>query len=120
MKTALVTGASGGIGRAVAQKLYKDGYFIIAQYNNNIDGIKLLEKDLNQQKAQEQQLDQEIAALQEDKSSSGQTIEQTAEATQAQGVDAEDFERLKKERYEASKKTVERTFGNKDGDGMEA
>ena len=47
MKTALVTGASGGIGRAVAQKLYKDGYFIIAQYNNNIDGIKLLEKDLS-------------------------------------------------------------------------
>ena len=39
LKTALITGASGGIGYATALKLYKDGYFIIAQYNKNSKSI---------------------------------------------------------------------------------
>ena len=42
LKTALITGASGGIGSAVAEKLAKDGYFIVAQYNSNQSGIEQL------------------------------------------------------------------------------
>ncbi len=40
MKVALITGASGGIGKAIAQKFIDNGYFVIGQYNsgkNNID-----------------------------------------------------------------------------------
>ena len=33
MKTALITGASGGIGFAVVKKFIENGYFVVAQYN---------------------------------------------------------------------------------------
>ena len=42
MKTALVTGASGAIGNAIAKSFLQKGYFVIAQYNNNIQGINSL------------------------------------------------------------------------------
>lgn len=47
MKVAILTGASGGIGRAVAQRLIKDGYFVIAQYNTDKEGIESIKKGLN-------------------------------------------------------------------------
>ncbi|MBO4251553.1 MAG: SDR family oxidoreductase [Clostridia bacterium] len=39
MKTALVTGASGAIGRAIAEKFLNDGYFVVGGYNKNADGL---------------------------------------------------------------------------------
>ncbi len=39
MKVALITGASGGIGRAIAQKFIDNGYFVIGQYNCNKQSI---------------------------------------------------------------------------------
>lgn len=39
MKVALVTGASGGIGKAIAQKFIDNGYFVIGQYNSGKENI---------------------------------------------------------------------------------
>ena len=47
MKVAILTGASGGIGKAVAQRLIKDGYFVIAQYNTDKGGIESIIQSLN-------------------------------------------------------------------------
>lgn len=52
MKTALITGASGGIGRATAIKFLQNGYFVIAQYNTDIDGIKQLNNSLTKEQSQ--------------------------------------------------------------------
>lgn len=52
MKTALITGASGGIGRATAIKFLQNGYFVIAQYNTDIDGIKQLNNSLTEEQSQ--------------------------------------------------------------------
>lgn len=41
MKTALVTGGSRGIGRAVAQKLGKMGYFVLVNYNSNANEAQI-------------------------------------------------------------------------------
>lgn len=40
-----MTGASGGIGSAIAIKLLKDGYRVFAQYNNSIEGIEKLKAE---------------------------------------------------------------------------
>ena len=49
MKTALITGVSGGIGKAIAQKFLEQGYFVIGQYNANEQSILEFKKELEQQ-----------------------------------------------------------------------
>jgi len=39
LKTALITGVSGGIGKATARKFIDNGYFVIGQYNSNQNSI---------------------------------------------------------------------------------
>ncbi len=42
MKTALITGASGGIGGAIAEQLYNDGWQLALVYNNNKTAVEKL------------------------------------------------------------------------------
>ena len=44
MKTALITGASGAIGYAIAEKFLENGYFVVGTYNSTADSVKALEK----------------------------------------------------------------------------
>ena len=46
MKTALITGVSGGIGRAIAKKFILEGYFVVGQYNQNEKAILELKEEL--------------------------------------------------------------------------
>lgn len=39
-KFAVVTGASGGIGRAIVSRLVSDGFIVVAQYKNHPEGLK--------------------------------------------------------------------------------
>ena len=45
MKTAIVTGASGGIGGAIVKRLCKQGYFVFAHYNGNENAVNELVKE---------------------------------------------------------------------------
>ncbi|PLR77703.1 3-oxoacyl-ACP reductase [Bacillus sp. V3-13] len=47
-KFALITGASGGIGTAIAKKLAKNGYSLYLHYNRNKPGIEQLMSELNE------------------------------------------------------------------------
>ena len=44
MKTALITGASGAIGTAIAEKFVENGYFTVGVFNENAAAAKSLEK----------------------------------------------------------------------------
>lgn len=46
MKTAVITGASGGIGYALTKAFIKNGYFVIAQYNRGEKQIECLKEEL--------------------------------------------------------------------------
>ena len=53
LKTALITGVSGGIGKAIATEFIEKGYFVIGQYNSNKESIdqfvaELKGKNLNE------------------------------------------------------------------------
>ncbi len=61
MKTALITGASGGIGKAIVKKFACNGYKVIAQYNKNKNGIDSLLSELKKEN-----LDGTVYAVQAD------------------------------------------------------
>ena len=48
MKVALVTGASGGIGKAVALKFIKEGYFVVGTYNKGKEKIDAFLEELKE------------------------------------------------------------------------
>lgn len=47
-KYALITGASGGIGSAVARKLYSEGYSLYLHYNTNLQALLQLQTELSE------------------------------------------------------------------------
>ncbi len=49
MKTCLITGASGSIGRATCERFIQNGYFVIAVYNSDLTGVTSLVESLKQQ-----------------------------------------------------------------------
>ena len=49
MKVAIITGASGGIGKAIAQKFIDNGYFVVGQYNSGRKSIDEFAKQLKEQ-----------------------------------------------------------------------
>ena len=48
MKTVLITGVSGTIGKAIAQKYLSEGYFVLGQYNTNQRSIDNFINDLEE------------------------------------------------------------------------
>ena len=48
MKTALITGASGGIGTAIAEKLCEDGFYVLLHGYKNTDKLTELKNKLNE------------------------------------------------------------------------
>lgn len=49
LKTALITGASGGIGKAIVKAFLSQGYFVLGQYNSNEQAMIELKDDLKVQ-----------------------------------------------------------------------
>lgn len=49
MKTALITGASGAIGRETVKTFIKQGYYVTAQYNSDEKSINLLREELEKE-----------------------------------------------------------------------
>jgi len=49
MKVALISGASGGIGRETAKTFVKNGYFVVALYNSDNESIESLKKELSKE-----------------------------------------------------------------------
>lgn len=49
MKTALITGVSGGIGKAIAKKFIEQGYFVVGQYNANEQSIVKFREELEKE-----------------------------------------------------------------------
>lgn len=47
MKTALVTGGTGGIGRAICRKLSADGYFVLINYLNSAEKAGILAEEIS-------------------------------------------------------------------------
>ena len=45
MKNVLITGASGGLGKNLVQACLDKGYYVIAQYNDNLEYIKEIKND---------------------------------------------------------------------------
>ncbi len=76
IKAAIVTGATGGLGRAVAMRLARDGFAVVVHYAGNVDRAQ--------------------AVVEEIKAGGGRTI-----AVRADVADAADVERLFKEAADA-------------------
>lgn len=49
MKTALITGASGGIGSAIVKKFLNGGFFVVAMYNSGDERIKNFKNSLSEE-----------------------------------------------------------------------
>lgn len=65
MKTALVTGSTQGIGKAIAEKLVKDGFSVIVHCSSDIEKAELIKKEIGASKAVVCDLSksEEVAAL---------------------------------------------------------
>ena len=50
-KIALITGVTGGIGKALLQKFVENGYFVIGQYNQNKTAVSALKKKYSEEDA---------------------------------------------------------------------
>ncbi len=49
MKTALITGVSGGIGKTIAKQFIDNGYFVLGQYNTNKQSVDAFMMQLKEQ-----------------------------------------------------------------------